>query len=393
MITTESNNVWTFPSPENEKVPGIGDFITLDETFIKHVRACAPRAHVLIEGETGTGKEVLAKLIHELGGNRGSFVVVDCAALPETLAEAELFGHIRGAFTGCYSDRAGLLEQAHGGSVFLDEIADLPSILQGRLLRFLQEGQIRRLGQAHYRKVSSRVIAASNRNLDHEIQAGRFRKDLFYRLRRAHLTIAPLRDRSDDLQPIAKDLFNRNAVSQAKHFIVVDAVLELLLGHDWPGNVRELQCEIENAVASLDHRDAIGREHFPRLNARRTARPYDGAPRCRYRQIVPGESDLASPPLAAHSRSIARRDQQGLVITDGELPLPSLTEPCPDGGSDGPTLDQAIKSLILERLSSNNWDYRKTWQSLKMPRSTFYAKLKRYGIRKGSAKNCRGRLR
>jgi DNA-binding NtrC family response regulator len=207
-------------------------------------------APVLIEGETGTGKEIVARAIHALGPRaRGPFVPVNCAAVPETLAESEFFGHARGAFTGALESRPGALSLADGGTLFLDEIEDLPLSLQAKLLRVVQDGEVRPLGGSATRRVDARLVAASNRELWRMVEGGAFRRDLFYRLRVLTIRLPPLRERSADLPVLVGHFvaaFNRR---QGTRFVVPPpAQLRPLLEHPWPGNVRELENTLESLL-------------------------------------------------------------------------------------------------------------------------------------------------
>jgi transcriptional regulator with PAS, ATPase and Fis domain len=207
-------------------------------------------ASVLLVGETGTGKELIAKAIHELSPRAHSpFVRVNCGALSESLLESELFGHVRGAFTGATETRAGRFEAAHTGSIFLDEINSTTPKLQVKLLRVLQEREMERVGDSNTVRVDVRVIAASNRELTAEIEAERFREDLFYRLNVVAIPLPPLRERREDIPELIEyflDVYNeRNDVSIVR---VAPAVLDALTNYSWPGNVRELQNYIERAV-------------------------------------------------------------------------------------------------------------------------------------------------
>jgi DNA-binding NtrC family response regulator len=209
---------------------------------------------VLLTGETGTGKELFARLIHANGARaRASFVAQNCAALPETLLESELYGHARGAFTGATADRPGLFEQADGGSIFLDEVGEMSLAMQLRLLRVLQEGEIRRLGSSTVRRVDVRVIAATNADLDAEMRAGRFRQDLYYRLNVFPITLPPLRQRPEDVPALAEH-FLRQSSARARRAVpgFEPAALQRLRAYPFPGNVRELENEVERAVMLCD---------------------------------------------------------------------------------------------------------------------------------------------
>jgi transcriptional regulator with GAF, ATPase, and Fis domain/serine/threonine protein kinase len=202
--------------------------------------------NVLITGESGTGKELVARALHHHGPRAGArFVAIDCGALPETLLEAELFGYARGAFTGADRDRGGLIEEAHGGSLFLDEITNTSVALQARLLRVLQEREVRRVGENRPRQVDVRVIAATNADLEILMREGRFRRDLYYRLNVVTIAVPPLRERREDIPLLVEHFLERRAGAGEPRKRLGPGVLEALMGHDWPGNVRELDNVIE----------------------------------------------------------------------------------------------------------------------------------------------------
>lgn len=230
-------------------------------------RVAAHRTTVLITGESGTGKEVIARAIHRASPRAGAaFVGVNCAAIPETLLESELFGHVRGAFTGATADRPGLFEQADGGTLLLDEIGELPLPLQSKLLRALQEGEIRRVGAERTRKVDARVVAATARDLRAEVTAGRFREDLFYRLNVVTVHLPPLRDRPEDIPALARHFAAGASRRLGRRLAVSAAAIGWLAAQPWPGNARELEHTIERAAVLSDH-DALEPDDF---------RPRDG---------------------------------------------------------------------------------------------------------------------
>ncbi len=207
-------------------------------------------ATVLVTGESGTGKELVARLLHFGGRRKGKpFVAVNCGAIPETLLESELFGHRRGAFTEAKSDRPGLIEEAGGGTLFLDEIGELPLPLQTKLLRFLQEGEIRRLGDTQTRKVNVRLVAATARDLEREVAGGRFREDLFYRLNVIRIHVPPLRERRDDIPLLAKHFLSHYCGKYGKREMRFSQdALAAMTAHEWRGNVRELRNLMERCT-------------------------------------------------------------------------------------------------------------------------------------------------
>jgi two-component system response regulator AtoC len=217
-------------------------------------RAAEYKATVLLTGESGTGKEVLARAIHAQSGRRNqAFVAVNCGAIPEALLESELFGHARGAFTGADRARRGLFVEADGGTLFLDEIGELPPALQVKLLRVLQEEEVRPIGEAKPRTVDVRVIAATSRDLEREVSAGGFREDLFYRLDVFRVRVPPLRERREDVPLLVDHFINRFRETLGRPVrTIADDALDRLLEHAWPGNVRELENVIERAIILAD---------------------------------------------------------------------------------------------------------------------------------------------
>lgn len=210
---------------------------------------------VLVSGASGTGKELVAKAIHNNSERSGfPFVPINCGAIPQNLIESELFGHVKGAFTGSHMDKKGLFQQADQGTIFLDEIGDMDLSLQVKLLRVLQEKKVRRVGAVSPEDIDVRIIAATNKQLDKEILNGGFREDLYYRLNVIEISIPQLKDRKEDIIPLAKHFINKynNSFGRSVHKIDSD-VIDLLLNHDWPGNVRELEHLIQRAIILSDN--------------------------------------------------------------------------------------------------------------------------------------------
>ena len=236
-------------------------------------RTAATNSSVLIEGESGTGKELIAAAIHR-GSPRakGPFVAVNCGAIPSELLESEFFGHVRGAFTGAVSDAPGLFRSAHGGTIFLDEITELPATLQSKLLRVLQESEVRPVGGARTYTVDVRVVAATNRSLEAAVRDGRLREDLYYRLNVVRLVAPPLRERRADVAPLVHHFIRQFNERFNRHVRGITADAAAMLGaYDFPGNVRELENLIERAFA-LGARDEIGLADLPAVSARPSAR-------------------------------------------------------------------------------------------------------------------------
>jgi two-component system response regulator HydG len=233
---------------------GMGQIIGLSPAMEKLYRivskVAATNHPVLILGESGTGKELIARSIHTSGPNaQRPFIPVDCGSLVPTLIESELFGHVKGAFTGAVRSKTGLLTAAEGGTVFLDEIGELPLDLQARLLRALQEREVRPVGSTQAVPISARILAATNRDLEHMVATGRFRKDLYFRLNVVSLRIPPLRERKADIPLLAGHILDRLRRETGTAYNFADDALRLLMDYDWPGNVRELEHALERAVA------------------------------------------------------------------------------------------------------------------------------------------------
>ena len=299
----------------------------------KEIARVAPtRSTVLIVGESGTGKELVARSIHQHSArSSGAFVAVNCGALTETPLEAELFGHVRGAFTGAVGDRKGLWEEAAGGTLFLDEVGETSPALQVKLLRALQEGEIKRVGASRATQIDARVLAATNRNLEREVKAGKFREDLFYRLSVVTLRVPPLSERRTDIPLLAEHLLAIVLEREGhKQLTLSEETVRTLVAYHWPGNVRELESAIEYAV----------------LHARG-------------HEIVP--EDLPAKLQSAQVRAAARS------------PLSALFE-------DLPSLDQLERRYLLYVLDIAGGHRTRAAEILGIDRRTLYRMIERYGI-------------
>jgi two-component system, NtrC family, response regulator AtoC len=240
----------------------VGRSAAILEVYKQVARAAATNVPVLITGETGTGKEQVARALHQRSLRAaGPFIPVDCGAISESLMESELFGHAKGSFTGASFARAGLFEEANGGTLFLDEIGDVGPKIQSQLLRALQEGEIRRVGESSAVKVDVRVAAATNKDLNKLSQEGRFREDLLYRLDVVHLDLPPLRDRKEDI-PLLVEHFAEKHVRGGARPVVTKEAMQRLLEYDWPGNVRQLENVVARALA-LNVTGVMGPQDFP----------------------------------------------------------------------------------------------------------------------------------
>ncbi len=313
----------------------VGESPEMQQVF-SMIRQVAPsRAAVLITGESGTGKELVARAVHRLSPRKGGpFVAVNCAALPETLMESELFGHEKGAFTGAVQRRSGCFELADGGTLLLDEIGDMPIGTQAKLLRVLEDSRVRRLGGSKELDVNVRVIAATNKNVDEALAKSEIREDLFYRLNVFRIHLPSLRDHMDDLLPIARALVaDLNKKHECKVTELSPDVIEDLRGHDWPGNVRELRNVLERAVI-LAGEGSIRRSHFV--------------------------GTLGGGPKGAESS--APRDPNAV-----ELPV-------------GTTVRDAEKALILRTLEHTGNNKTRAAQILEISLKTLHNKLKEYGV-------------
>jgi DNA-binding NtrC family response regulator len=295
-------------------------------------RVAATNLPVLLTGESGTGKEVVASLLHSRSARGdGPFVAVNCGAISAELIESELFGHIKGSFTGAERDRRGLWEEADKGTVFLDEITETTPAFQVKLLRALQQGEIRRVGSNHTQRVDVRIIAASNRNVEEEVEAGRFRKDLFYRLNAVSIVLPPLRERTEDILLLAKSFAERvYALSPEVKFSL--EALELLEQYPWPGNIRELENAVVRATAICD-----GIIHVKDLPER-------------VQQYCRSRAQALSPPGLGEATPLVVEDLSSLAVIEGRYVEKVLTY---TGGNkqaaarildvDRKTLDRMIK--------------------------------------------------
>jgi DNA-binding NtrC family response regulator len=312
----------SMPQEEPEEPRLIGSSAVMVDVYKQIVRIADAPASVLIEGESGTGKELTAHALHNMSSRKDKpFVVVHCGAIPDNLLESELFGYEKGSFTGADRQHTGLLESAQGGTVFLDEITEMSTALQGKFLRFMQNGEVRRIGSHDVHHVSVRVVAAANKNIDEEISAGRFRLDLLYRFI-VRLRLPPLRDRKEDIPLLCASFLNKFGYPDVK---ISDEAMTLMLAYDWPGNVRELQNVLQQTLL-LSPFEIILPENLP-------------------------------------GRFLGRNNPKE------EKPVSNLSP-----------LEEAEKEKILQALQETSWNQSQAAKLLQIDRTTLRLKIRRYGL-------------
>ncbi|RKX29955.1 MAG: hypothetical protein DRP46_06395 [Candidatus Zixiibacteriota bacterium] len=316
-----------------DSLVGVSDSMTQLKSLAS--RVAGTDIVILITGASGTGKELLAKAIHYHSSRRRKrFVPIECTSIPENLLESELFGHTKGSFTSAHTDGKGLFEEGDGGTIFLDEVGDMPLTLQAKILRVLQESEIRPVGSTVSKKIDVRIIAATNRDLAEMVKKGLFREDLFYRLSVLPLNIQPLRERIDDIPVLVNHFLKRENMEHEQKITMSNDAMEKLLSHTWPGNVRELENTIKRAIA-LSHNDEIT------------------------------DSDI-------------------VFITSGELKSNRIVRRSIDISTETGTLEESLKMRIENMLYANNWNLTLTASKLGIGRTTLWRKIKKYNIRKNN---------
>ena len=321
----------------------IGEAQSMRTVFSLLKKVIDTDATVFLRGETGTGKELIAQAVHYNGRRRKKeFVAQNCAALPEALLESELFGYVKGAFTGANADRTGLFEFADGGTLFLDEIGDMPIGLQAKLLRVLQEQEVRPLGSSETRKINVRIVAATHCDLQEKISAGEFREDLFYRLSIFPIELPPLRKRRDDLPALLQRFISDFSQSYEKDIVGISpAAMEHLLRYEYPGNIRELRNIVERAVLMCESGASILPEHLP--------------------------LDMTSDPVSTNEEVLSQKTEIGLPAISGNL---------------RESIAQYEAQIIEQALESLNWNQTETAKGLSISRRTLIDKMHRHRIQR-----------
>ena len=310
----------------------VGNSLPIRRVLERIEKVAATDARILISGENGTGKELVARAIHRLSSRSDTvFIEVNCAAIPSELIESELFGHLRGSFTGAFADRAGKFEQANGGTLFLDEIGDMSRDAQAKVLRVLEQGVLTRIGGSEAVEVDVRVLSATNKNLEQEIEDGGFREDLFYRLNVVPIRVPSLRERQEDI-PMLVTHFSEGMVARegSAPRVFSDAAMERLKTLTWPGNVRELRNTVERLLILTDGSEI-------------TSDDVDLLTISRARSVDPGRELLALDNFSAFK-------------------------------------EEAERAYIVGKLRANDWNVAETARRIEMPRSNLYKKIEKYGL-------------
>ena len=310
----------------------VGNSLPIRRVLERIEKVAATDARILISGENGTGKELVARAIHRLSSRSDTvFIEVNCAAIPSELIESELFGHLRGSFTGAFADRAGKFEQANGGTLFLDEIGDMSRDAQAKVLRVLEQGVLTRIGGSEAVEVDVRVLSATNKNLEQEIEDGGFREDLFYRLNVVPIRVPSLRERQEDI-PMLVTHFSEGMVARegSAPRVFSDAAMERLKTLTWPGNVRELRNTVERLLILSD-------------GSKITSDDVDSLTISRARSVDPGRELLALDNFSAFK-------------------------------------EEAERAYIVGKLRANDWNVAETARRIEMPRSNLYKKIEKYGL-------------
>ncbi len=350
---------------------GMADLVTRSPTMDRVIALCAKAAKstipVLIEGETGVGKELIARVIQGAGDRAGkAFVTVNCGAIPAELVESMLFGHKKGAFTGATADHPGKFAEAHGGTIFLDEIGELPLETQVKLLRVIQEGEIEPLGGDRPVRVNVRIISATNRRLLNLAKSGEFREDLYYRLNVFPIYVPPLRDRNEDIPALASHFIARFAAEASKRVVgISEPALAMLRRYNWPGNIRQLENAIYRAVVLSDGA-YLETADFPQIVSLESGR-------AEALQLSPGTARLSAPVHIDDVSSQGRDTKRAEAVPDRFIAQNGEVAPLAD----------VERDLIAYALRHYGYRMSRVARALGIGRSTLYRKLREYGLDEG----------
>ena len=347
---SQENEILKSQITPTDKMVGESTAISYLRSQIK--RVAASKLGVLISGENGTGKQLVANAIHQQSRRAGkTFIPLNCAALPDELIESELFGHERGAFTGADSRRQGRFELAHGGTLFLDEIGDMSLKAQAKVLRVIETGEVERLGGNQIRTVDVRIIAATNKRLPEEIENGRFRRDLFYRLNVVPISVPPLHERVEDIPLLVKYFAERLQLDMASTPKVIDpGAYAVFQSYHWPGNIRELKNIVERLLIMVHREVVMGPDVAEALSL--TPQPSSYPP-----ATAPSLESIPGIPLYKPGIALSRM------------------------------MDDAEAQCILAALEENHWNIRRTSEALEVERSNLYKKMNKYGISRPNSGN------
>jgi DNA-binding NtrC family response regulator len=356
---------------------GFADIITKSPVMAAVLRmaekAATSTIPVLVSGESGVGKELIARAIHGSGERRAKpFIAVNCGAMPENLVESILFGHEKGSFTGATERHVGKFVEASGGTLFLDEVGELPAAAQVKLLRAIQEGEVEPVGARKAVKVDVRIVSATNRDLIADVKAGRFREDLFYRLHVFPITVPPLRERSADIPALARHFLARFAAEEGKRIrLITPEALGMLAAFHWPGNIRQLENALFRAVV-LAEGDTIGLAEFPQISAQAQVSDHGGTPDHAGEPLVPDFDQEIAPPAPFEDHPAAAAAMAPTAAADALALLDGLGEVRP--------LEELEAELIRYAITHYRGQMSEVARRLQIGRSTLYRKLEALGL-------------
>lgn len=374
-----------------KKVGIIGNSVEIKEIIDVVLQVAPTDITVLISGESGTGKELIARALHAASPRASKMLVtVNCGAIPEGIMESELFGHEKGAFTGATELRKGYFEIADGGTIFLDEIGEMPLATQVKFLRVLENGEFMRVGASVSRKADVRVIAATNKDLERQVRNGNFREDLFYRLRSVNIRVPPLRDRREDI-PLFFDMFVRDFCERnGLHFAgITDEAMQLLMNYDWPGNIRELKNVVESMLVIERGKRLEPEDVRKHLKGYRENHEERNLPVFLNRTAEQAERELLYRALVEMRKDILEVKNLLARQIYHEAPVPARSEYTIEGveasvqdAEESMALDEMERKMIVNSLDKFHGNRRLAAKALRISERTLYRKIKEYGLPK-----------